>query len=277
MIPLKFIRKTQKEQAELVDLYIEKLLNHRESTRIEQLDQWCIQNLTYGSDPCPFKRLIGMPYKSLQDIKKQLDQLPTQKQLPESLKDYMQYLYKDCVPRMDFVDILGETVCPYCNRMYINRSSDHTVCQFDHFFDIGTYPILAVSFYNLVPCCATCNLVKKEKKLGYSPYDTDTGSNAGFDYYASNYAQMSGVVTFGTNIYNLFYDGFFMDEGTIGNFAQDKIDAVISWLQGRGEKEFSQKEVDCMIEYIGEPVVRDRLRAMSRQWAENREKRKEIP
>lgn len=71
--------------------------------------------------------------------------------------------------------------------------------------------------------------------------------------------------TFGANIYNLFYDGFFMDRGTIGTFAQDKIDTVISYLQGGSEKKISQEEVDCIIEYIGEPVVRDRLRMMNRK------------
>ncbi len=71
--------------------------------------------------------------------------------------------------------------------------------------------------------------------------------------------------TFGANIYNLFYDGFFMDQGTIGTFAQKKIDAVIEWLQGDSEENFSEDEVDVMIEYIGEPVVRDRLKMMRKR------------
>lgn len=196
MIPLKFIKRPQNEQAELVASYIEKLLEQTNATKIEQLDQWCIQNLTHCSKPCPFEQLIELPYKSLQDIKNQLDQLPEQRQLPDDLKVYMKTLYRIHVPRMDFVDMLGETVCPYCNRIYINRSEDYTVCQFDHFFDISTYPILAVSFYNLVPCCAVCNLIKKDNKLDYSPYDTDAKSAdemLEFDYQALNYAQMSGA------------------------------------------------------------------------------------
>ena len=40
--------------------------------------------------------------------------------------------------------------------------------------------------------------------------------------------------TFGANIYNLFYDGFFMDEGTIGTFSQKKINNVISLERAKG-------------------------------------------
>ena len=29
--------------------------------------------------------------------------------------------------------------------------------QFDHYFDKSTHPFLALSFYNLIPCCSICN------------------------------------------------------------------------------------------------------------------------
>jgi|GEM_PF-493706 len=53
-------------------------------------------------------------------------------------------------------------VCSYCNREYtfhyINESNEPKILyDFDHFFDKGTYPYLALSFYNLVPSCSICN------------------------------------------------------------------------------------------------------------------------
>lgn len=36
----------------------------------------------------------------------------------------------------------------------------HRKFQFNHFYDKGTYPYLALSFYNLIPSCSTCNSSK---------------------------------------------------------------------------------------------------------------------
>ena len=62
---------------------------------------------------------------------------------------------------------LNVTVCPYCNRNYtftVRSKNGSTRPQFDHFYDKATYPILALSFYNLIPSCATCNATMKGTK-----------------------------------------------------------------------------------------------------------------
>jgi len=66
----------------------------------------------------------------------------------------------------DLARKLNVNVCPYCN---IN--STYTVVkkdgkkitrpEFDHFYDKATNPILALSFYNLIPSCHTCNSTLK--------------------------------------------------------------------------------------------------------------------
>lgn len=69
---------------------------------------------------------------------------------------------------------LNVKVCPYCNRNYtftINEEiiNDHsgkvkkvkTRPDFDHFFSKSKHPILALSFYNLVPSCSICNRTLK--------------------------------------------------------------------------------------------------------------------
>ncbi|MFX8327742.1 hypothetical protein ABTL71_18955, partial [Acinetobacter baumannii] len=49
--------------------------------------------------------------------------------------------------------------CPYCNRSYIYYISRRKEIkpQIDHFFPKSKYPFLAMSFYNLIPSCQTCN------------------------------------------------------------------------------------------------------------------------
>ena len=66
--------------------------------------------------------------------------------------------------------------------------------------------------------------------------------------------------TFGANIGSLYYDSFFMDKGSIGNIARGKIQKVINYVE-KGEKpDFSKEEVYYIIENIGEPFLRDRLK-----------------
>lgn len=52
------------------------------------------------------------------------------------------------------------TTCPYCNRNYIHTYMDEQgMCRadIDHFYPKSKYPFLAVSLYNFIPSCHTCN------------------------------------------------------------------------------------------------------------------------
>lgn len=60
----------------------------------------------------------------------------------------------------------GLKVCPYCNRQYIvtyhpknSRVKNKGITRpvLDHFLDKKSYPYLAISLYNLIPCCKVCN------------------------------------------------------------------------------------------------------------------------
>jgi hypothetical protein len=60
----------------------------------------------------------------------------------------------------DLAEKLATNVCLYCNRQYtftLKGKTGKTRPQFDHFYDKGTNPYFAVSFYNLVPSCSICN------------------------------------------------------------------------------------------------------------------------
>ena len=82
-----------------------------------------------------------------------------------------------------FFESLGLDVCPYCNRNYIftveadeNNETKYRP-EIDHFYPKSRYPIFALSFYNFVPACPTCNHIKRDNKLKVSPWDGYTGEN----------------------------------------------------------------------------------------------------
>lgn len=71
-------------------------------------------------------------------------------------------------------------------------------------------------------------------------------------------------LTFGANIYNLFADSFYMDGAIMGDFAKERIDEIISYLN---DKRIVNPDPDKrkLIEQIGEPVLRRKLLDM---WTE---------
>jgi HNH endonuclease len=74
----------------------------------------------------------------------------------------------------NIIESLGIQVCPYCNRNFIyNLKNKRATYQLDHFYPQSDYPFLALSFYNLIPSCPTCNglMQKKEKTVKVNPYD----------------------------------------------------------------------------------------------------------
>ena len=61
---------------------------------------------------------------------------------------------------------LQVNVCPYCNlnttyTVIVENNKKIIRPEFDHFYDKDTHPILALSFYNLIPSCHICNSTLK--------------------------------------------------------------------------------------------------------------------
>src|SRR5690606_2767341 len=50
--------------------------------------------------------------------------------------------------------------------------------------------------------------------------------------------------TFGANIHDLLKDGFFMDRGSIGEYAQNKITETIQWINNLNEHKVKLEEFD---------------------------------
>lgn len=110
-------------------------------------------------------------------------------------------IYKTLLDKEKFVKDIAIRTCPYCNRNYIysiqNTTTGNTVKpEIDHFYPKSEYPFLAVSFYNLIPVCDTCNGFSGKKEQSpsldnldpigtlriYNPYDF-TNNLLKFSYY----------------------------------------------------------------------------------------------
>lgn len=73
----------------------------------------------------------------------------------------MQYkeIRQDVMPK--YIRQMGIKTCVYCNANYtVTDSNDVAYYQLDHWKDKSHYPYLSISFFNLQPCCASCNLHK---------------------------------------------------------------------------------------------------------------------
>ena len=71
--------------------------------------------------------------------------------------------------------------------------------------------------------------------------------------------------TFAANIHTLFTEPFFMDDGLMGDFAREKVSEVIDYLQRDSDSDARRDEMRTILNMIGEPVIRMKLREM---WAD---------
>lgn len=90
----------------------------------------------------------------------------------DKLKEVFKYENKFQEPISKFFEKNLETrTCYFCNIHFVNEykvSEDNYKNEFtlDHYYDKSNYPYLALSLYNLIPSCYTCNSkLKKTKEL----------------------------------------------------------------------------------------------------------------
>ena len=83
----------------------------------------------------------------------------------------------------NFIDSKGNglVVCPYCNRNYINSRDKYLGSEIDHFYNKKKFPMFAISLYNFIPSCSTCNRLKGARDLKINPYLKNDKYNIKFD------------------------------------------------------------------------------------------------
>lgn len=88
----------------------------------------------------------------------------------ESVFDYEEIISRSKSTSYDLAKITNRNTCTYCNRLYTNTIEErdpitrqfndrHRITRpvFDHWYCKKDYPLLALSFYNLIPSCSVCN------------------------------------------------------------------------------------------------------------------------
>ena len=93
----------------------------------------------------------------------------------------------------DLAEKLKVNTCPYCNRNYtvtVRKGKKALIVRpdFDHYFPQSEYPLLALSFYNLIPSCLLCNRsIKLAKNMNYGkfihPYEDEFGKDLKFNFH----------------------------------------------------------------------------------------------
>jgi len=138
-----------------------------------------------GYDPdIKLEKLILADYKYILKLVDYINKNKKRTKLTKNNKDIFLTLYSR-LKNTDFIKDLGIKVCPYCNRNYIfnftKSKKQEATAQLDHFFDKKTYPYLAVSLYNLVPSCSTCNQRKSTKQEDiFYPYEESFNDSVKF-------------------------------------------------------------------------------------------------
>jgi len=74
-----------------------------------------------------------------------------------------------------------------------------------------------------------------------------------------NVSEHIDINPFGANIHTLLSDGFFMDDGLMGEFAKGKIQNVINFINNK-KSNLKKEEIFPIIELIGEPFLQHKLK-----------------
>lgn len=105
--------------------------------------------------------ILGNPEKLLQ-INKDFNKLLIDKILIKELfviagyKNWFQPNYGK-----NLLNLINQETCTYCNRNYtLQIVSNRSRAELDHWFSKDEFPLLALSFYNLIPSCHSCNHMK---------------------------------------------------------------------------------------------------------------------
>lgn len=107
--------------------------------------------------------------------------------LKEDTKHFLKERYKNYRDSQaaKVVNVLGITVCPYCNQNHINIVYKDGKIRYwgdlDHFYDKDDYPEMSICLYNLVPVCKVCNQLKSsQRRMIVNPYNLEKSSNIRF-------------------------------------------------------------------------------------------------
>ncbi len=189
-----------------LDIHVESILEYcnlpgRRSYAIARLD--ALVALYFGSIITDFESLLRATPDTLQKIKVEFDGFTPVKQ--QTIKDSFKviglygYFTSNIFPNsrlgvqygsVYLANKLDIFTCPYCNENFIyyfnykeGASTIRRTFDWDHIYSQTNYPFLAVSFFNLVPCCKLCNQLKLDKNFEYFNPHIDVDINAVYSFH----------------------------------------------------------------------------------------------
>jgi hypothetical protein len=124
------------------------------------------------------KNAVGSKYSSKTNIMKQFFNYDKKSSSFNAKTSYFQRKISEF-----FQENIEVHTCYYCNIDFVNtfKKAKETKNAFtlDHVFEKATYPFLALSLYNLVPSCYTCNSKVKDSKIEFNDFSPTSES---FDF-----------------------------------------------------------------------------------------------
>lgn len=179
LIPYLFAKKADKVKRNIAEKFYEMNTRNRKRAQLQALEKWCEENLSSINEKAyRYKDVVCAQPEELLELTKHITPKRDNEENDDSIKYLLDNLYENMT--QDALNYLYETVgtkvCPYCNRNYVYVDGRVKGCDFDHYIPKSQYPILAASFYNLIPACPVCNRFKKDRILNFYPhskYDYD--------------------------------------------------------------------------------------------------------
>lgn len=194
MTKLNYFNYLKENDFDINKRYIEKLFKIKFSKPSENIltryNKYKKQNILFRSifkqidleqillaDENELKRLINKITSKLNQLEKKHKKVITKK--IENLFKYTDK-YQNTVLTPFFTNNFNFRTCFYCNKDFITnfekeRKSFVSTFQLDHFYDKGTYPYLALSLFNLIPSCPTCNSSKVKGSKNVYKHDAKVG------------------------------------------------------------------------------------------------------
>ena len=92
---------------------------------LHEINDWCKNNIIIDGKKFSFPDVVKADFDTLSKIVEKLDNLKASFHYspPPHEKYIVDYLYSNKFPRLEFIHSLGVTVCPYCNRNFINSTN----------------------------------------------------------------------------------------------------------------------------------------------------------
>lgn len=114
----------------------------------------------------------------------------------KAIFNYNEFLTSKKNIRNEILANIKVTICPYCNRQYIDTYSHEgnikSIAQIDHLLPKSIFPLYSLTLLNFVPSCSYCNcIIKKDKLFPWKKFYTDNAPDE--QYFELNYHDTEGL------------------------------------------------------------------------------------